>query len=456
MAEFYLRIHPVERGTRTGSATRAAAYRAGENIIDERTGDLYKYAWRTDVQHKRIVLPTPFARDPLYEWALNRSTLWNTAELTERGKKARVAREYLVVLPDEIDPAQRVKLTQRFAQELSDRYKTAVDFAVHHRRLGRAITHHAHLLMTTRELTPQGLGRKSDAEAWIRRAANVWWRWIRRDEIIDVRSRWAAFTNEALMAAGRPERVTHQGKGRPVGMPETGQLSWKEFQHEMLKQGVDLKALRREDRERSRLTPEERAGVRERKRQICLREAAEQVQRRLRKSQLRRQRRLQRSPERIKADLETARLRDQLWWREHGEKHNAARRAAHAARSPEQIEVDRLKNKHRYSQNAEANRRYARDRYQLNKDVRKQQMGEDHRRTNLAAKEGPPSTTTEASLAVPARQPQDLTLQEVQRRAVEAWRDYRRKEVELERVPGGERDHDVGPFSSSSSKDLER
>ena len=40
---------------------------------------------------------------------------------------ARVAREYLVVLPVELTPAQRLDLARGFSQELSDRYRFAVD-----------------------------------------------------------------------------------------------------------------------------------------------------------------------------------------------------------------------------------------------------------------------------------------------------------------------------------------
>ena len=40
------------------TATGAAAYRAGERLRDERTGELYNYSRRQDVLHKEIVLPS--------------------------------------------------------------------------------------------------------------------------------------------------------------------------------------------------------------------------------------------------------------------------------------------------------------------------------------------------------------------------------------------------------------
>ena len=61
MAIFRLQINPVTRSTGR-SATSAAAYRAGEQIRDERTGTLYDHSRRQDVLHKEIILPSKFDR----------------------------------------------------------------------------------------------------------------------------------------------------------------------------------------------------------------------------------------------------------------------------------------------------------------------------------------------------------------------------------------------------------
>src|ERR1700719_614089 len=42
---------------------------------------------------------------------------------------ARVAREYLVALPVELSPPQRLELVRSFSRELTERYGFAVDFA---------------------------------------------------------------------------------------------------------------------------------------------------------------------------------------------------------------------------------------------------------------------------------------------------------------------------------------
>src|SRR5579863_6478066 len=76
---------------------------------------------------------------------------------------ARVAREYLVALPAELSPPQRLSLVRSFSRELTDRYGFAVDFAIHAPRDfpgSDPRNYHAHLLATTRDITREGLGAK--------------------------------------------------------------------------------------------------------------------------------------------------------------------------------------------------------------------------------------------------------------------------------------------------------
>src|SRR3984885_15473656 len=165
MAVYFLNMKTFGRSGGT-SAASAAAYRAGERIRDERTGKTYDHSERQDVMHKEIVLPSRFADEDM-AWARDRANLWNAAESAETRKNARVAREYLVALPVELSPPQRLELVRSFSQELSDRYGFAVDFVVHAPRDfpgSDPRNFHAHLLATTREVTVEGLGAKTIAE----------------------------------------------------------------------------------------------------------------------------------------------------------------------------------------------------------------------------------------------------------------------------------------------------
>jgi ATP-dependent exoDNAse (exonuclease V) alpha subunit len=210
MAVYFLNMKTFGRAGGS-SAASAAAYRAGERIRDERTGRTYDHSERQDVLHKEIVLPSRFADEDM-SWARDRASLWNAAESVETRKNARVAREYLVALPVELSPPQRLELVRGFSQELSDRYGFAVDFAVHEPRdfPGSDVRNfHAHLLTTTREVQMEGLGAKTTLDMSDRN---------RRElglppaisELLHVRERWAAVTNEALQQAHQTARIDHR------------------------------------------------------------------------------------------------------------------------------------------------------------------------------------------------------------------------------------------------------
>jgi ATP-dependent exoDNAse (exonuclease V) alpha subunit len=208
MATFRLQISSISRSAGR-RATAAAAYRAGERVRDERSGELHNFSRRRDVLHTEIFLPQqPGAQAA--EWAQSRERLWNTAEHAEKRHSARVAREFEVNLPAELPPLARIALARNFALELSERYRIAVDLAVHAPRPDSDPRNfHAHLLATTREVTPTGLGAKAglDMAPRERRQRELP---DHRQEYINVRERWALLTNEALRAANLEARVDHR------------------------------------------------------------------------------------------------------------------------------------------------------------------------------------------------------------------------------------------------------
>jgi ATP-dependent exoDNAse (exonuclease V) alpha subunit len=210
MAVYFLNMKTFGRAGGS-SAASAAAYRAGERIRDERTGRTYDHSERQDVMHKEIVLPSQFTDEEM-AWARDRASLWNAAESAETRKNARVAREYLVALPIELLPPQRLELVRGFSQELSDRYGFAVDLAIHAPRDfpgSDPRNFHAHLLATTREVRVEGLGAKTalDMSDGNRRQLGLP---PAINELLHVRERWAAVTNEALQEARIATRVDHR------------------------------------------------------------------------------------------------------------------------------------------------------------------------------------------------------------------------------------------------------
>ena len=210
MAVYFLNLKTFGRSGGS-SAVSAAAYRAGERIRDERTGRTYDHTDRQDVMHKEILLPSRFA-DLDMSWATDRANLWNAAESAESRKNARVAREYLVALPVELDPNQRLNLVRGFSQELADRYQFALDLAVHAPRNfpgSDPRNFHAHLLATTREVTQEGLAAKTTLEFNDAKRRDLGLEPV-IDELLFVRERWAIVTNEALREARVDARVDHR------------------------------------------------------------------------------------------------------------------------------------------------------------------------------------------------------------------------------------------------------
>jgi ATP-dependent exoDNAse (exonuclease V) alpha subunit len=256
MAIYYLNLKTFGRSGGS-SAVSAAAYRAGERIRDERTGRLYDHSARDDVLHKEIILPGGLAAEEV-EWARDRAHLWNAAEHAEIRQNARVAREYLVTLPYELDPDRRRNLAQHFARELVERYKFAVDLVVHAPRDfpgSDPRNFHAHLLATTREAMAAGLAAKTTLE----------WSDARRqeaglgpgiDELLHVRRRWAEVTNEAMASANIDARIDHrslaaQGIDR-VPLPRISHAAWE----------LERRGYRSHQAERARRDFEERVAAR--------------------------------------------------------------------------------------------------------------------------------------------------------------------------------------------------
>ena len=123
MSIFHCQAKAISRAAGR-SAIAAAAYRAGERIIDERTGDVHDYRRKKGIRHTQIFVP-PGVRIP------SRSALWNMAETTEKRKDAKVAREWEVALPAELNSLDRWHLAQHFARAIVERYGVAVDMCVH-------------------------------------------------------------------------------------------------------------------------------------------------------------------------------------------------------------------------------------------------------------------------------------------------------------------------------------
>jgi hypothetical protein len=262
MATYFLRTKHISRG-KGARATRAAAYRAGERIRDERTSEVYDCSDRRDVAYKEVVLPADLAARPDMAWTQDRSVLWNAAEHAGLRRNSRLARELLVLLPPELTAAQRTDLVRAFAGELADKYRCAVDVCLHQPRPGAdARNHHAHLLMTT----PDGFGRRTDLEHNGQERRRVGLSGSSLDEYLRIRERWAEVTNESLRRAGLAASVDHRSLERQgIDREPVPSIPEKVFYAER-KRGVpsaagDAIRARHRERVEARRIPGERARV---------------------------------------------------------------------------------------------------------------------------------------------------------------------------------------------------
>jgi hypothetical protein len=153
---YHCSVKPVSRSAGR-SVVAAAAYRLGERLQDERYQTVHDYTRRRGVECTFTVAP-----DDAPVWAHDAQALWNAAERTETRKNSTLAREVELALPSLLEPTDRQRIAERFAAALVERYNVAVSVAVHEPgRHGDDRNYHAHILFTTREMTAEGLGKKT-------------------------------------------------------------------------------------------------------------------------------------------------------------------------------------------------------------------------------------------------------------------------------------------------------
>lgn len=205
MAIYHCTTKPISR-SKGRSAVAAAAYRAGERMKDHRTGIVHDYTRRQGVEMALAFLPDGTEYD--------RAKLWNAAELAEKRKDARTAREWVVALPVELNADQRTQLATDFAFDLSQRYGVGVDLAIHAPDTsGDQRNHHAHILTTTRKVIQQDgkliLGNKATLELSDKKRAELQLGKAKL-EVKNVRSIWANQANKYLERAGHEVRIDHR------------------------------------------------------------------------------------------------------------------------------------------------------------------------------------------------------------------------------------------------------
>ena len=288
-------------------------------------------------------------------------------------------------LPSELTPSWRTGLALTFARQLANRYQNAVDLAIHQPRPGSDERHHhAHLLMTTREVTAAGLGRRTSLEvSGAERRARELGPW--NAEVPWIRERWAQLTNEALRDAGLTARVDHRSyRDQGIDREPVPTLPQKVYYHERRSGathpiGDEIRARHRERIEARLQGPDALARVLQRQREERQRRAIDDSQRKtglprrirpgmLTHEELNRIRReryranaselTRKARERLKANAERINLRRRELYPANAEEINRKRREwDRAYRKSHAAELNRRKREYRKAHADELNRK---------------------------------------------------------------------------------------------------
>lgn len=192
MALYRLEMQNVSRANCVSSVAKAA-YRHRSVMIDKRTGEIHgeKSANRDDLVYAEILAP-----DNTPDFLIKSSNdLWGFVEQTEKRKDARTAKEFKITLAKELSNEQNIALMKDFLLNHFVDKGIICDFVLHNDKDNK--NPHAHVMITTREITPDGFGKK--VREWDEEKTLQQWR---KD--------WAKVQNRHLKNAGLKSRVSHR------------------------------------------------------------------------------------------------------------------------------------------------------------------------------------------------------------------------------------------------------
>ena len=261
MAIYHLEAKVVSRGAGR-SAVAASAYLSCSRLYNDYDGIQHDYTKKQGLVWQEVFLP---AMAPP-EWK-DREQLWNAVEEVETAKDSRLAREFVVALPIELNREEQIKLLQGFIQDQFVSDGMCADAAIHDTD---GHNPHAHILLTVRPLDelgkwqyktekeylcmrngkeqgftaaefkaaqiegwekqyPYKVGKKkvymtpsaAEAQGLVRadkhpkstrygRQNPISERWNSEEQLAAWRAAWADVSNRCLERAGREERIDHR------------------------------------------------------------------------------------------------------------------------------------------------------------------------------------------------------------------------------------------------------
>ena len=163
----------------------------------------------------------------------------------------RLAREILVVLPDELTSDARIALARDYARTVTEHTGALVDLTVHApREQGDERNHHAHLLLSARRLTADGFGERiALAQHWPElKAAGLP---AVPKQIEEMKALWIEHGNAALAAAGLEARLSDR-RVDELGIRIPTKPGWSRAVEARLRNGEESGVVERELRRADR------------------------------------------------------------------------------------------------------------------------------------------------------------------------------------------------------------
>lgn len=172
------------------SSVYLAAYQNRQEITDDRTGAKWDYSEKPGFDSSFILSP---ASAPSWLVA-DSATLWNSVEAAEKRKDAQLSRYFDVALPVELNREQQLELIRSYCQNHFVDAGMIADVALHDLDSQNP---HAHVMLTMREVGPNGFGNK------VRE-------WNDRAQLENWREKWTIEANKALKDANSKSRIDHR------------------------------------------------------------------------------------------------------------------------------------------------------------------------------------------------------------------------------------------------------
>ena len=216
----------IKIGSRSNgqSAIAAAAYRSGDKLKDNETGQISDYTKKSGIVFSEISLcdnaPAEYS---------DREILWNSVHSIEKNKNAQLWREFEVALPKELNRDEQIDTVRSFVKGLNEQ-GMCVDWSLHDKGDGNP---HAHIMATMRSITEYGKWAPKSRKVYdldengqrifqkVDKSGKKQYKnhkedyndWNRKERVEEWRSAWADCCNARLSERDRIDHRSYERQG---------------------------------------------------------------------------------------------------------------------------------------------------------------------------------------------------------------------------------------------------